>query len=103
MKDRRYRTELRLVTVPVIWRAKVPEKRLLPATRKMTDERTRSRRAREAAAKFMAALFAGVPHMFTPPEFQGLPAPGNLIVLRRFIPLERREGNGPDAAGEGSW
>ena len=111
MKDRRYRMELQLVRVPVIWRAKIPEKMLQPAKRRMTDKRIRQRRAREAAAKFMAALFDGVPGLFQPEEVfkqlnPSLELPvkkdGQLIVLRRYRPIERRAENGPDAGHEGS-
>ena len=90
MMDRRYRMELQLVKVPVVWKAKVPEKKLLPVTRKMQDKRSIDRRARKAAHLFFAALFDGMPAMFTPPEFQKMHEPeGKVIRFTRWEPLPK--------------
>lgn len=106
MKDRRYRMELQLVKVPVKWTARI-RPGLQPVTRRMSDERIRNRRARLAAHKFMAALFAGVPSLFRPPELPVLPemkpTAGKLIFFHRYRPLtEGRTDDGPDVGHEGS-
>lgn len=89
--DRRYRMELQLVRVPVVWKAKVPEKKLLPVTRKVPEERARERRARAAAHMFFARLFEGVPPLFTPTVFQEEEPKGKLIIFKRFTPLPGME------------
>lgn len=106
MKDRRYIYQLQLVKVPVKWTARI-RTGLQPVTRRMSDERIRNRRARLAAHKFMAALFADVPSLFRPPELPVLPemkqTAGKLIVFNRYRPLtEGRDEDGPDAGHEGS-
>ena len=98
--DRRYRMELQLVKVPVVWKAKVPEKKLWPVTRKVPEKRGIDRRARRAAHLFFAKLFDGMPEIFVPPEFRRkIPEPeGKLIEWRRYSPLPRMEDlNGPAA------
>lgn len=98
--DRRYRMELQLVKVPVVWKAKVPEKKLRPVTRKMPVQRRIIRNARKAAYEFFAAIFEGMPALFTPPMFQKMPEPGEgeNIEWRRYSPLPRMEDiHGPAA------
>ena len=93
--DRRYRLELQMVRVPVVWRAKVPEKKLLPVTRKVPEARRMERRARAAAHMFMAQLMAGVPDMFVPDMFKDVSkdCSNKIMIFRRYRPLPPWEGD----------
>ena len=95
--DRRYRMELQLVRVPVIWKAKVPVKKLWPVTRKVPEKRSREKQARAAVHMFFAQMFEGVPMDFCPPEFQRMNKPeGKLITWRRWMSLEDMYGPAAD-------
>ena len=94
--DRRYRLELQMVRVPVVWRAKVPEKKLFPVTRKVPEARRMERRARAAAHMFMARMLEGVPDWLRPEGFMPpgpLEVKGNKIVFIRYRPLPPWEGD----------
>ena len=81
--------ELQLVRVPVVWKAKVPEKKLFPVTRKVPEQRAIERRARAAAQMFMAQLMAGVPDMFIPDMFKdkSKDCSNKIMIFRRYRPL----------------
>lgn len=88
--DRRYRLELQLVRVPVVWKAKVPEKKLFPVTRKVPEERAIRRRNLAAVKMFMARMLEGIPDWLITPQM-GLPMNKNPkdepFVFRRYTPL----------------
>ena len=88
--DRRYRMELQMVRVPVVWKAKVPEKKLFPVTRKVPEERAIRRRNLAAVKMFMARMLEGVPDWLRPEGFMPpgpLEVKGNKIVFIRHRPL----------------
>lgn len=85
--DRRYRLELQMVRVPVVWRAKIPDRKLFPATRKVPEARRMKRMARAAAHMFFAQMMEGVPPMFIPVGFVQGKKPketGRIIHFRRY-------------------
>lgn len=56
MRDRRYRMELRMVRVPVIWKAKVPDRKMI-AKRRAPEERKRIRGERYIICAMFDELF----------------------------------------------
>lgn len=93
---RKYRLEWRQVRVPIIWQAKVPEKKLTPVTRRVSEKRSIERNARKESHMFFKSLFEGVPEIFRPPEFQPLTKPeGKPVEWRRWRSFsEVGKGNG---------
>lgn len=98
--DRRYRMELQMVRVPVVWRAKIPEKKL-HAKRKMTNVRKMERAARIAAHEFFDRLFGKPIDMLDKLLLeQAMPypkmVPGRIISWSRYRELKKLEDdNGP--------
>lgn len=85
---RRYKMELRMVRVPIVWKAKVPEIRLMPASRRIPEKRKTELEARRAAIQFLNGLFKDVPDMFRPPELPPLRKPeGKRVEWRRWLPF----------------
>ena len=84
--DRRYRMELQMVRVPVVWKAKVPEKKLFPVTRKVPEERAIRRRNLAAVKMFMARMLDGAPDWMRPNEYK-VPMPKRIfIAIKRPLP-----------------
>ena len=100
--DRRYRMELQLVRVPVVWRAKVPEKKLFPVTRKVPEQRAKARRKSAAARLFIAAMIHHVPEWLLTQKMWDMTVENPYdppMLFKRFMPpgpADSMGGNRPD-------
>ena len=89
--NRRYKLELQLVKVPIVWKAKIPEKRIR-AKRRIPEYRLAIISRRRETEAFFERVFGSadpdeLTRIFTAENLKLEKAEGKIIAFRRFVPL----------------